>query len=86
MVDMKRSDTFARLQIYHVRARFTYHHSSKTARSQRRVLSMKSACLYFYVEDKKHKGAHGSVSWLRHYATSRKFAGSIPDEVTGFFN
>jgi hypothetical protein len=23
---------------------------------------------------------------LRHYATSRKFAGSIPDEVTGFFD
>jgi hypothetical protein len=23
-------------------------------------------------------------SWLRHYATSRKVAGSIPDEVTGF--
>jgi hypothetical protein len=25
-------------------------------------------------------------SWLRHYATSRKLAGSIPDEVIGFFN
>jgi hypothetical protein len=25
-------------------------------------------------------------SWLRHYVTSRKVAGSIPDEVTGFFN
>jgi hypothetical protein len=25
-------------------------------------------------------------SWLRHYTTSRKVAGSIPDEVTGFFN
>jgi branched-subunit amino acid transport protein len=25
-------------------------------------------------------------SWLRHYATSRKVAGSIPDEVTEFFN
>jgi hypothetical protein len=24
--------------------------------------------------------------WLRHYATSRKVAGSIPEEVTGFFN
>jgi hypothetical protein len=23
---------------------------------------------------------------LRHYATSREFAGSIPDEVIGFFN
>jgi hypothetical protein len=25
-------------------------------------------------------------SWLRHYATSRKVAGLIPDEVIGFFN
>jgi hypothetical protein len=25
-------------------------------------------------------------SWLRHYATSRNVAGSIPDEVIGFFN
>jgi hypothetical protein len=25
-------------------------------------------------------------SWLRHYATSRKVAGSNPDEVTGFFS
>jgi hypothetical protein len=25
-------------------------------------------------------------SWLRHYATSQKVAGSIPDEATGFFN
>jgi hypothetical protein len=24
-------------------------------------------------------------SWLRHYATSRKVAGSIPDEIIGFF-
>jgi hypothetical protein len=24
--------------------------------------------------------------WLRHYATSRRVAGSIPDEVTGFLN
>jgi hypothetical protein len=24
--------------------------------------------------------------WFRHYATSRKVAGSIPDEVIGFLN
>jgi hypothetical protein len=24
-------------------------------------------------------------SWLRHYVTSRKIAGSIPDDVIGFF-
>jgi hypothetical protein len=29
---------------------------------------------------------HAECSWLRHYATSRKFAGSFPDEVIGFFN
>jgi hypothetical protein len=32
---------------------------------------------------------HGEVehaaTWLRHYDTSRKVAGSIPDKVTGFF-
>jgi hypothetical protein len=28
----------------------------------------------------------GERSWLRHYATSRKFAGSNPDEVIEFFN
>jgi hypothetical protein len=28
----------------------------------------------------------GARGWLRHYATSRKVAGSIPDEVAGFFN
>jgi hypothetical protein len=28
----------------------------------------------------------GAVTWLRHYAASPKVAGSIPDEVIGFFN
>jgi hypothetical protein len=27
-----------------------------------------------------------TVTWLRHYATSQKVTGLIPDEVTGFFN
>jgi hypothetical protein len=27
-----------------------------------------------------------TVVWLRHYATSQKVAGSIPNEVIGFFN
>jgi hypothetical protein len=26
------------------------------------------------------------IAWLRHYATSWKVAGSIPDEVIGFFS
>jgi hypothetical protein len=29
---------------------------------------------------------NGHYSWFRHYATSRKVAGSILDEVIGFFN
>jgi hypothetical protein len=29
---------------------------------------------------------HAVGSWLRQYATSPKVAGSIPEEVTGFFN
>jgi hypothetical protein len=32
----------------------------------------------------KRYATHGI--WLRHYATSRKIAGSIPVEFTGFFN
>jgi hypothetical protein len=28
----------------------------------------------------------GTRCWLSHYARSRKVAGSIPDEVTGFFD
>jgi hypothetical protein len=39
---------------------------------------------------KKLQGKYGFAcfnqrSWLRHYATSRKVAGSIPDEVIGVF-
>jgi hypothetical protein len=30
--------------------------------------------------------SQGQRSWLRHYATSRKVGGSIPDVVTGFFS
>jgi hypothetical protein len=28
-----------------------------------------------------YNGGHAVVQWLRHYATNRKVAGSIPDEV-----
>jgi hypothetical protein len=31
-----------------------------------------------------HSGGTRYLNWLRHYVTSRKVAGSIPDEVTGF--
>jgi hypothetical protein len=33
-----------------------------------------------------NRGARSSVVWLRHYAASRKVAGSIPDEEIGFHN
>jgi hypothetical protein len=33
-----------------------------------------------------YTGATRQRSWLRHYVTSRKAVGSIPDEVIGFFN
>jgi hypothetical protein len=36
---------------------------------------------YFTVQPAKRH-----CSWLRHCATSRIVAGSIPDEVIGFFN
>jgi hypothetical protein len=43
--------------------------------------------IYIY-EDRKHTKSplQKSYSWLRHCATSREIAGSIPDEVIGFFN
>jgi hypothetical protein len=34
----------------------------------------------------KSSGGTQQRSWLRHYATSQKVMGSIPDEVMGFFN
>jgi hypothetical protein len=52
------------------------------------VVSFTRAASRCYEVDKKnledHSGASGS--WLRHCATSRKVAGSIPDEVILFLN
>jgi hypothetical protein len=31
-------------------------------------------------------GLRHAVAYAMHYATSRKVAGSIPDEIIGFFN
>jgi hypothetical protein len=53
--------------------------------------------LYFLFPFLSHPSIHHSVinlpfdaaqlrSWFRHYATSWKVAGSIPDEVFGFLN
>jgi hypothetical protein len=33
-----------------------------------------------------YMGGTRKRSWLGHYATSRKVADSIPDEIIGFFN
>jgi hypothetical protein len=43
-------------------------------------------CCYKRLEVHFVKNGGTQRSWLRHYATSRKVAGSIPDEVIGFFN
>jgi hypothetical protein len=38
---------------------------------------------YFYIP---LRGSRGGRSWLRHFATSRYFVGSIPDGVAGIFH
>jgi hypothetical protein len=43
--------------------------------------SFQCTCLLFYF----NISFQHSVAWLRHHATSRKVAGSIPDEVIAFF-
>jgi hypothetical protein len=40
----------------------------------------------FYTVREVRTGGTRKRSWLRHYATSRKVAGSILDESIGFFN
>jgi hypothetical protein len=35
---------------------------------------------------KQKNGKFNNIDWLRHYATSQKVAGSIPDEAIGFFS
>jgi hypothetical protein len=42
-------------------------------------------CTFFLVSTKLGRGTR-QRSWFRHYATSRKVTGSIPDQVIGFFN
>jgi hypothetical protein len=37
-------------------------------------------CVSFFI------GEHAVGSWLRRFATSRRVAGSIPDDFIGFFN
>jgi hypothetical protein len=44
-------------------------------------------CLFYkLIKGYLRFGGMRQHSWLRHYATSRKVAGSIPDEVFGIFN
>jgi hypothetical protein len=42
-------------------------------------------CVYMYVGGGEGQGVF-DVCWLRHYATSRKVACSIPDKVIDFFS
>jgi hypothetical protein len=57
------------------------------------VNSTKASILIFFVRFPKAvvicslaRASISEFSWMIHYTTSRKVAGSIPDEVTGFFN
>jgi hypothetical protein len=43
-------------------------------------------CFHKIVNSRIMEGSTRYRSWLRHCATSRKVAGSIPDKVTRFFN
>jgi hypothetical protein len=42
--------------------------------------------LSFYLKTNRERGGTRYRRWLRHCATSRKVAGSIPDEVIVFFS
>jgi hypothetical protein len=42
--------------------------------------------LFFLENNKALSQCRRHAGVLRHYATSRKVSGSIPDQVTGFFN
>jgi hypothetical protein len=47
------------------------------------LLSNKAEYFYFFLGG---GGVERWRSWLRHCATNRKFAGSVPDGVTGIFH
>jgi hypothetical protein len=48
-------------------------------------LAIASVSVCVYVSYIMPRG-HAVAQWLRHYATKRKVAGSIPDGVTGSFH
>jgi len=45
-----------------------------------------SACFPFFYSRTRKSGGTRWRSWLRHCATSRRVAGSIPDDVIGIFH
>jgi hypothetical protein len=45
-----------------------------------------TTCFPCFMPPLPYSGGTRYRSWLRHYATRRKVAGSSPDEVIGFFN
>ena len=51
-----------------------------------KVLTFKFQVLTYFSKLTTHFGGTRWRSWLRHCATSRKVAGSIPDGVTGIFH
>jgi hypothetical protein len=44
------------------------------------IYNFQMVFFFFILEGARYR------TWLRHYATSRKVVGSIPDEVIGFFS
>jgi hypothetical protein len=61
--------------------KYPEHHSKIGAR-----LTLQNLVEQFNIKILIQMGGTRYSSWLRNYATSRKVAGSIPDEVIGFFN
>jgi hypothetical protein len=58
----------------------------------RAVYSTVTNSLYFFKKERRHilllfrYRSFCYCSWVKHYAVSRKVAGSVPDEAIGFFN
>ena len=60
--------------------------------SQLRLKSLEGAGMLLTMEEQKYYFSYKNIggtrwrSWLRHCATRRKVAGSIPDGIVGFFS
>jgi hypothetical protein len=57
----------------------------KTSSIKQKVAVNRGASLFLFYTQVPATTGNVILIWLRHYATSRKVAGSVPDEVIGFF-